>query len=81
MNISLTPKMEEWIHEKVESGMYQSASEVVREAIRVVYEYEQRLRERGLDELRAEIRLGFQDIEEGNVRPFDRQLFEDVKAR
>ena len=31
MNISLTPQLEEMIRQKVESGLYNSASEVVRE--------------------------------------------------
>jgi antitoxin ParD1/3/4 len=34
MNISLTPELEEYIHNKVKSGLYSSASEVVREALR-----------------------------------------------
>jgi antitoxin ParD1/3/4 len=34
MNVSLTPQLEEVIRRKVESGMYGSASEVVREALR-----------------------------------------------
>jgi antitoxin ParD1/3/4 len=33
MNVSLTPQLEELIRRKVESGMYGSASEVVREAL------------------------------------------------
>ena len=38
MNISLTPKLERFIQEKVASGLYASASEVVREALRVLEE-------------------------------------------
>ena len=34
MNVSLTPELEQLIHKKVETGMYLSASEVVREALR-----------------------------------------------
>ncbi len=36
MNVSLTPDLEQLIHQKVESGRYPSASEVVREALRRV---------------------------------------------
>lgn len=36
MNISLTPKLEEFIREKVSSGLYNNASEVVREALRLL---------------------------------------------
>ncbi len=36
MNVSLTPKLEEFIREKVSSGLYNNASEVVREALRLL---------------------------------------------
>ena len=38
MNVSLTPELERVVNEKVESGMYQTASEVVREALRLLKE-------------------------------------------
>jgi putative addiction module CopG family antidote len=34
MNVSLTPELEKFVSAKVESGRYNSASEVVREALR-----------------------------------------------
>ncbi|MEA3179335.1 MAG: uncharacterized protein QOI59_2858 [Gammaproteobacteria bacterium] len=40
MNISLTPKLETYIKEKVTSGLYNNASEVIREALRVLLERE-----------------------------------------
>ena len=36
INVSLTPKLEEFIREKVSSGLYNNASEVVREALRLL---------------------------------------------
>lgn len=36
MNVSLTPSLEKFIQEKVDSGMYNSASEVIREALRLL---------------------------------------------
>ena len=36
MNVSLTPELEQLIHKKVETGLYLSASEVVREALRLL---------------------------------------------
>lgn len=36
MNVSLTPELESWVRKHVESGMYGSASEVVREALRTL---------------------------------------------
>jgi antitoxin ParD1/3/4 len=38
MNVSLTPEFERLVNEKVESGLYQTASEVVREALRLLKE-------------------------------------------
>ena len=40
MNVSLTPELEEFVSAKVESGRYTSASEVVREALRLLEEKE-----------------------------------------
>ncbi len=41
MNVSLTPELDRFVAEKVESGRYTSASEVVREALRLLQEHEQ----------------------------------------
>jgi antitoxin ParD1/3/4 len=40
MNISLTPELEKFVSNKVESGRYNSASEVVREALRLLEEHD-----------------------------------------
>ena len=57
MNVSLTPELERFIREKVDSGRYHSSSEVVREALRLLEERE-RLRELRIEELRREIQKG-----------------------
>lgn len=41
MNVSLTPELEEFVQAKVETGRYNSASEVVREALRLLEGHEQ----------------------------------------
>jgi antitoxin ParD1/3/4 len=41
MNVSLTPELEKFVASKVESGRYNSASEVVREALRLLEEHDQ----------------------------------------
>lgn len=41
MNVSLTPELEKFVSNKVESGRYNSASEVVREALRLLEEHDQ----------------------------------------
>jgi antitoxin ParD1/3/4 len=40
MNVSLTPELEKFVSAKVGSGRYNSASEVVREALRLLEEYD-----------------------------------------
>lgn len=57
MNVNLTPQLEELVRAKVDSGMYSSASEVVREALRLMDEQD-RLRQAKLDELRGAVRQG-----------------------
>ena len=41
MNVSLTPELEQFVSTKVGSGRYTSASEVVREALRLLEEHDQ----------------------------------------
>lgn len=41
MNIDLTPQLEEMVRQKVASGLYTSASEVVKEALRLMAETDQ----------------------------------------
>jgi antitoxin ParD1/3/4 len=74
MNISLTPHLEELVKGKVESGLYNSASEVMRDALRLLEERDQ-LRELRLEELRREIQKG---IDSGAATPLD---IEEIKAR
>ncbi len=57
MNVNLTPQLEELVRAKVASGLYTSASEVVREALRLLEEQD-RFREAKLEQLRGEIRRG-----------------------
>ena len=40
MNVSLTKELEEFVNRKVDSGRYTSASEVVREALRLLEDHE-----------------------------------------
>jgi antitoxin ParD1/3/4 len=43
MNISLTPELEQLVNDKVKSGLYQTASEVIRDGLRLLKERDQRL--------------------------------------
>ena len=57
MSVNLTPQLEELVRAKVASGMYTSASEVVREALRLMDEQD-RLRAAKLEQLRDDVREG-----------------------
>lgn len=58
MNINLTPQLEGMVRQKVTSGLYTSASEVVREALRLMDEKDQ-MRAAKLAQLRRDIQDGF----------------------
>jgi antitoxin ParD1/3/4 len=44
MNVSLTPELEELVNQKVRSGLYHTASEVVREALRLLKQRDDEVR-------------------------------------
>lgn len=67
MNVNLTPQLEELVRAKVASGMYTSASEVVREALRLMDEQD-RLRAVKLERLREDIRQG---LASGAAQPWN----------
>jgi antitoxin ParD1/3/4 len=66
MNVSLTPELEQLVRQKVESGRYLSASEVVREGLRLLEERD-RLYKARLAELQKEITLGIESSDRGEV--------------
>jgi antitoxin ParD1/3/4 len=76
MDVSLTPDLEELIDQKVKSGLYNSASEVIREGLRLLKEQDELLRLRQ-EELRREVLKGYEQAQRGESRPLD---VEAVKA-
>lgn len=64
MNISLTPELERLVDDKVKSGRYATASEVIREGLRLLEEHEQ-LKEQRLAELRRKIDRGLEQLDQG----------------
>lgn len=79
MNVSLTQELEALVREKVHSGLYQSASEVIREGLRLLEERDQ-LREFRLTELRKKIAVGIDQADRGDVAPLDMKTIK-AKAR
>jgi antitoxin ParD1/3/4 len=67
MNVNLTPQLEDMVKKKVASGLYNSASEVVREALRLMEEQD-RVRAVKLEQLRQDIRAG---LNSGEPTPWD----------
>jgi antitoxin ParD1/3/4 len=67
MNVSLTPELEQIVNFKVQSGLYNSASEVVREGIRLLQQRDE-MRELKLEALRQEIQKGIDELEAGRFR-------------
>jgi antitoxin ParD1/3/4 len=78
MNVSLTTEMEEWVQRKVGSGLYTSASEVVREAIQALHEQETRKGAR-LANLREAVAIGIQSVDSGDLYDWDHSMQEEIK--
>jgi len=79
MNISLTPELEKLVTQKVDSGLYQSASEVIREGLRLLDDQD-RLRELHLNEVRKKIQTGLDQLDRGEGIPGD-QAYAQMKQR
>lgn len=60
MNISLTPTLEKFVQDKVASGLYNSVSEVIREALRLLASQESISKEK-FAQLNREIEEGWND--------------------
>ena len=76
MNISLTPELEKFVQNKVASGRYHSASEVIRAGLRLLEEQEQ-LREVKLTALREEIQKG---LASGQSIPGEK-IFQELREK
>ena len=69
MNVSLTPELEKFVSAKVKSGRYNSASEVLREALRLLEEND-RVRAQQLKEFNQELGNRLAALDGGeNVNP------------
>jgi len=80
MNVSLTPALEKLVNEKLKTGMYQTASEVVREGLRLLKDRDERHAQ-----VRSQVRAGFEAIERGEFETYDesttKDLTEGIKRR
>ncbi len=80
MNISLTAALHKQVQSKVESGQYNNASEVVRDAIRQMDANSELLYQLKLARLKEALAEGIAEVEAGDVAEYSMQeLLEDLK--
>ena len=76
INVSLTPSLRRLVDDKVASGRYQSASEVFREALRLLEQHD-RLRQRQIKKTREQIEIGLGQARRGELLDGE-QVFEEL---
>jgi antitoxin ParD1/3/4 len=74
MNVSLTPELEKLVSDKVDTGMYQTASEVVREGLRL-------LKDRDDRQLRADVQAGFDAVDRGEYTDYTANSIKTLAAQ
>lgn len=74
MNVSLTKELEQMVARKVSSGLYGSASEVIREALRLL-EQKERVDREQLQRIRAQVAEGLADVKAGRTTAYDKSTF------
>ena len=75
MNVTLTPKLEEIVRRRVESGKYSNADEVVEEALQQLDAKEK------LDHLRALLQVGIDSANRGELIEFTPEWEADMDRR
>ena len=85
MHISLTPELESRVKAKVETGLYNNASEVIREALRFMETHEDWIHEIKLTRLREQLKIGVDQLDRGEGITVESKsaldtLFDDIKG-
>jgi antitoxin ParD1/3/4 len=87
MNVSLTPELEEFVGKEVQSGMYQSASEVIRAGLRLLKDEKAakpRFMVSSMEGLEEKLLVGIRQLDRGEGIPGEvvaKQLRERAVAR
>jgi antitoxin ParD1/3/4 len=68
IHISLPDKLEAMVHSEVSSGMYNSASEVVREALRDFFSARNYFSDEEISWLRSDVKQRLEDIQSGKAK-------------
>ncbi len=66
MNVSLTSSLRQYVRSKVESGGYESASEVIRESLRALQERDRTQQELWTD-IRRKVAVAKRQVAEGKI--------------
>jgi antitoxin ParD1/3/4 len=77
VNVSLTPELGAFLRSRVKSGRYQTTSEVVREALRLL-QHREKEREEGLKQLKAKLQRGAAQAGRGELLDAD-EVFEELR--
>ena len=77
VNISLTPELDAFLQSRLKSGRYQTTSEVVREALRLLERHE-RERDEAFEQLRAKLERGAAQAERGELLDGD-EVFDELR--
>ena len=77
VNISLTPELDAFLQSRVKSGRYQTTSEVVREALRLLERHE-REHEEAFLQLKSRLERGAAQAERGELVDGD-EVFEELR--
>ncbi len=80
MNVSLTKELDYWISQKVESGLYKSSSEVIRDSLRLLRKQEEQ-REAMIEDLRRELMIGVNQLDSGKSVDFTPDLIKKIKEK
>jgi antitoxin ParD1/3/4 len=80
MNVSLTPELERRVDERVETGLYTSASELVREALRLFFQFDE-ARQREIEDLNRKIAIGLKQLDGGEGIPAEQARRESLDRR
>lgn len=78
MTVHLTPELERLIQDKLDSGRYASASEIVRVALRLLEEHD-RLQQVWAKDMREKIAEGLDQLNQGE-RWDGEQVFDELEA-
>ncbi|MGZ5071285.1 MAG: type II toxin-antitoxin system ParD family antitoxin [Methylobacter sp.] len=73
MHINLSPEIEQYLQAKVGTGFYSNASEVVRDAIRRMWEEDEKL-----EKLRAAVKVGDDQLDRSEGVTYSSRRLEEI---